>query len=139
MIIVQVSPYAWEAQGGVQVHVRQLRANLRARGHEVLILAPSLRSTKEEGVSIAGRAVRIPYQGTVAPICFTPGSIARVGGALRAFRPDVVHAHEPLSPSTGMFATLRSRAPVVGTFHAFAERSWLVELASPPLRIVWRR
>jgi phosphatidylinositol alpha-mannosyltransferase len=94
---------------------------------------------KEDGVTIAGRAVRIPYQGTVAPICFTPGSIARIGGALRAFRPDVVHVHEPLSPSTGMFATLRSPAPVVGTFHAFSEKSRLVQLASPLLRIVWRR
>jgi phosphatidyl-myo-inositol alpha-mannosyltransferase len=137
--IVQVCPYAWDATGGVQVHVRQLSANLRARGHEVLILAPSLRPLKEDGVSIVGRALRIPYQGTVAPICFTPGSIARIGRELRAFRPDVVHAHEPLSPSTGMFATLRSPAPVVGTFHAFAERSRLIQLASPLLRIVWRR
>jgi phosphatidylinositol alpha-mannosyltransferase len=137
--IVQVCPYAWDAPGGVQVHVRQLSANLRARGHEVLILAPSLRPLKEDGVSIVGRALRIPYQGTVAPICFTPGSIARIGRELRAFRPDLVHAHEPLSPSTGMFATLRSPAPVVGTFHAFAERSRLIQLASPLLRIVWRR
>jgi phosphatidyl-myo-inositol alpha-mannosyltransferase len=139
MRIVQVCPYAWDAPGGVQVHVRQLSEHLRGRGHDVLILAPGLRPMEEDGVRIVGRAFRIPYQGTVAPICFTPGSIARVGRELRAFQPDVVHAHEPLSPSTGMFATLRSSAPVVGTFHAFTERSRLVELASPLLRIVWRR
>jgi phosphatidyl-myo-inositol alpha-mannosyltransferase len=137
--IVQACPYAWDAPGGVQIHVRQLSEHLRAQGHDVLVLAPSLRPMREEGVRIVGRALRIPYQGTVAPICFTPPSIGRVGRELRSFRPDVVHAHEPLSPSTGMFATLRSHGPVVGTFHAFAERSLLVEVTSPLLRIVWRR
>ena len=139
MRIVQACPYAWDAPGGVQVHVRQLSAELRRRGHDVLVLAPSLRPVREAGVGVVGRAMRIPFQGTVAPICLTPGSIARVGRELREFRPDVVHAHEPLSPSTSMFATLRSHAPVVGTFHAFAERSALVDVAAPVLRVVWRR
>ncbi len=139
MKIVQVCPYAWDAPGGVQVHVRELSDHLRRRGHDVLVLTPSLCSLGEDGVRVVGRSLRIPYQGTVAPICFTPGSILRIGSALRSFGPDVVHAHEPLAPSAGMFATLRSRAPVVGTFHAFAERSALVDVSAPILRMVWRR
>ncbi|MFN2589417.1 MAG: glycosyltransferase family 4 protein, partial [Actinomycetota bacterium] len=78
-------------------------------------------------------------QGTVAPICFSVRSARRIGSALRRFGPDVVHAHEPLSPSAGMLATIRSAAPVVGTFHAFTERSALLTTAAPVLRPVWRR
>lgn len=132
-------PYAWDAPGGVQVHVGQLAGVLSERGHEVLVLAPALRPLRETGVAIVGRALRIPYQGTVAPICPSPLSVPRIARALRSFRPDVVHAHEPLAPSTGMFATLRSPAPVVATFHAYAERSLLLDVAVPLLRPVWRR
>jgi phosphatidylinositol alpha-mannosyltransferase len=59
--------------------------------------------------------------------------------ALQGFRPDVVHVHEPLAPSTSMFAAIRSTAPVVATFHAFAERSVLLRVGSPALRRVWRK
>jgi phosphatidylinositol alpha-mannosyltransferase len=38
-----------------------------------------------------------------------------------------------------MFAALRSDVPVVGTFHAYAERSRLLDTAAPLLRRVWRR
>jgi phosphatidylinositol alpha-mannosyltransferase len=121
------------------VHVGQLAGELRERGHEVLVLAPALRPLRETGVAIAGRALSVPYQGTVAPICPSPLSVPRVARALRSFRPDVVHAHEPLVPSTAMFATLSSPAPVVATFHAHAERSLLLDVAAPFLRPVWRR
>jgi phosphatidylinositol alpha-mannosyltransferase len=38
-----------------------------------------------------------------------------------------------------MFAVLRSSVPVVGTFHAHAEKSVLFDAAAPLLRMVWRR
>jgi phosphatidyl-myo-inositol alpha-mannosyltransferase len=137
--VVQACPYDWDAPGGVQVHVRQLSAHLRSQGHEVLVLAPGSRSTADRGVRIVGRPLRVPYQGSVAPICFSARSSQRVAEALRSFGPDVVHAHEPLTPSTSMLATLRARVPVVATFHAYAERSPLFDLAAPLVRPVWRR
>lgn len=139
MRIVLACPYAWDAPGGVQVHVRQLALHLRTRGHEATVLAPASGPVREDGVVVVGRPVPIRYQGTVAPICFSARSARRVGQALRDARPDVVHAHEPFSPSTGMLATLRSKAPVVATFHAFAERSTLLSAAAPLLGPVWRR
>jgi phosphatidylinositol alpha-mannosyltransferase len=132
-------PYAWDAPGGVQVHVHQLATCLTDRGHHVLALAPGERYADEAWVRIVGRPIRARYQGTVAPICFSPASWVRVGRALRRFSPDVVHVHEPTSPSTSMFATLRARAPVVATFHANVERSRLLTAALPILRPVWRR
>jgi phosphatidylinositol alpha-mannosyltransferase len=144
--IVLACPYAWDAPGGVQVHVAQLANGLRERGHEVLVLAPATpaalppESTRPETqVRFVGRAVRVPYQGTVAPICFSAHSARLIGSALRSFGPDLVHAHEPFAPSTAMLATLRSRSPVVATFHAFTERSALYSAAAPFLRPVWAR
>jgi phosphatidyl-myo-inositol alpha-mannosyltransferase len=132
-------PYAWDLPGGVQTHVKELAGQLRSRGHETLVLAPATKDPGEPGIRIVGRPIRIRYQGTVAPICFWPASIARIGSALRSFGPDVVHAHEPLSPSTAMFAAWRSLVPVVGTFHAYSSRSRLFDRAAPLLRPVWRK
>lgn len=139
MRIVQACPYAWDAAGGVQVHVRRLTEHLRSRGHEVLVVAPAEGSVGDDGLVVSGRPLRVRYQGTVAPICFSAASSRRIRSALVSFRPDVVHAHEPLAPSTAMLATLSTRAPVVATFHAHAERSLLLTAAAPLLRPVWRR
>src|SRR5512132_2388023 len=137
--ILLVCPYDWEAPGGVQTHVRQLAAELRARGHQTSILAPGSRPSEDAGVRTVGRPVRVPYRGKVAPISFSPGSWRRIRSAMRSFDPDVIHAHEPLTPSTSMLAVLAASAPVVATFHAYLERSRLMELAGPVLRQVSRR
>jgi phosphatidylinositol alpha-mannosyltransferase len=141
--IVLACPYAWDAPGGVQVHVGQLAQHLQKRGHEVLVLAPALARARQQAaepwVRQVGRALRVPYKGTVAPICFSVRSARLVGSALRSFGPEVVHVHEPLTPSTGMLAALRSHSPVVATFHAFAEASALYSAAAPVLRPVWSK
>jgi phosphatidyl-myo-inositol alpha-mannosyltransferase len=134
--ILLVCPYDWEAPGGVQVHVRQLAAELRTRGHRTKILAPGSRPSEDAGVRIVGRPVRVPYRGTVAPISFSPGAWRRIRSAMRSFDPDLIHAHEPLTPSTSMLAVLAAEAPVVATFHASLDRSRLMELAGPVLRQV---
>jgi phosphatidylinositol alpha-mannosyltransferase len=133
-------PYAWDLPGGVQVHVRQLAEALGSRGHEVLVVAPGRSpSSPSPSVRIVGRAVGVRYGGTVAPICFSHRSFRRIRRLLEVFEPEVIHVHEPLTPSTSMLATFASTAPVVATFHAFAERSRLMELAAPILRTVHRR
>jgi len=132
-------PYAWDAPGGVQVHVRELGERLRARGHEVMALTPSRTHPAEPWVRAVGRPVEVPYNRSTAPIDLRPWSLRPVRQLLFAFRPDVVHAHEPFTPSTSMWATLSSPAPVVATFHSGAERSLLFDLATPVLRRVARR
>jgi phosphatidyl-myo-inositol alpha-mannosyltransferase len=123
MRVALVCPYAWDRPGGVQTHIRSLARVLGARGHDVTVLAPSLGRIAGDGVTIVGRAVTIPANGSVAPLSFGPMVAARTRRALDAFRPDVVHAHEPLIPSVSLLALLGASAPVVGTFHAAAERS----------------
>jgi phosphatidylinositol alpha-mannosyltransferase len=134
--IALVCPYAWEASGGVQVHVRNLAEVLRDRGHEATVLAPTLAPPREPWVRSVGRPLRVPYRGTVAPIA--PLAYRRTSAALAALDPDVVHVHEPLTPSASMFATLATSAPVVATVHAYLDRSIAMELAAPILRRVWK-
>jgi phosphatidyl-myo-inositol alpha-mannosyltransferase len=120
-----VCPYAWDRPGGVQSHVKGLSRALRARGHDVVVLAPRASGGIESNdeVTIVGRAVGIPANGSVAPLSFGPLAAAGVRRALRSFEPDVCHLHEPLIPSLSLLALWASKAPCVGTFHAAAESS----------------
>lgn len=143
MRIVQVSPYSWDVPGGVQAHVRQLASHLESRGHELHILAPGREPLVRPQVRIVGRDVPVRSNGSVARICFSPQSAHLVGRALREIRPDVIHVHEPLAPSTSMFAVLRATAPVVATFHANVPERPLKEpfyrVGVPLVRPVWNR
>jgi phosphatidyl-myo-inositol alpha-mannosyltransferase len=57
---------------------------------------------------------------------------------------DLLHVHEPLSPSVGLLAVTQAGrvhggVPVVGTFHANLGRSLALDAASPLLRRVYDR
>ena len=139
MRIALVCPYAFDDPGGVQTHVRELAEHLLREGHTVEVLAPLRGRERPTYVRPVGRPVDIPYNASNAPIDPRPWSRRPVAAALTAFAPDVVHVHEPLAPSTAMWATLGARAPVVATFHSGADRSRLYDLAAPMLRRVARR
>lgn len=139
MKIALVCPYDWNAPGGVQVHVRQLGDRLVAQGHEVLGLAPGSGPANVPWMRLVSRPLRIRYSGTVAPVSPSPHTIRRIRSELRSFGPDVVHVHEPTTPSTSMYATLGSPAPVVATFHAYLDGSRLLGLAKPLLSRVMAR
>lgn len=139
MRIALVCPYAWDDAGGVQVHVRELAPRLAARGHHVIVLAPVRHAVDEVWVAAVGRPVDIPYNASNAPIDPRPWSRRRVRAVLERFGPDVVHVHEPLTPSTSMWAMLEASVPVVATFHSGASRSRLFDIAAPALRRVARR
>jgi phosphatidylinositol alpha-mannosyltransferase len=139
MRVALACPYAWDAAGGVQTHVRQLAARLASLGHPVQVLTPSFDRPAEPHVRAVGRPVRIPYNESVAPVAPWPAGYLLVRDALREFRPDVVHVHEPLVPGPSMFAALSAPVPVVATFHAYADRARLLDAAAPLLRPVWRR
>ncbi len=140
MRIAIVCPYAWDSPGGVQSHIRSLAAELRTRGHDVVVVAPRRdRHHAEDGVVLAGRAVPIPSNGSVAPVSFGPIAAAAVRRALDGFAPDVIHLHEPLIPSLSLLALWTSDTPAVGTFHASAERSLAYSVARPILHRAARK
>jgi phosphatidyl-myo-inositol alpha-mannosyltransferase len=143
MRIVQVCPYSWEAPGGVQAHIRQVSQHLRQRGHDVLVLAPGDQPEGYEGVRIVGKPVAVRFNGSVARICLSPGASRKVREALREFRPDVIHAHDPVSPGISMLALVHANAPLVATSHPYfppdARSSKVFSFAAPLLRPIWRR
>ena len=101
---------------------------------------PSGTGPSEPWVRAVGRPVDVTFNRSNAPIDPRPWSYpARAASCCARSRPDVVHVHEPFTPSTAMWATLAAEAPVVATFHTGAERSRLYDLAAPVLRRIARR
>lgn len=119
-----VCPYSWDVPGGVQFHIRDLAEHLIGLGHEVSVLAPADDDTPlPEYVVPAGRAVPVPYNGSVARLNFGFLSAARVRRWLQNGRFDVLHIHEPASPSLGLLACWAAQGPIVATFHTSNPRS----------------
>ena len=123
-----VCPYSWDIPGGVQAHVRDLAETLIALGHHVSVLAPGDEDTPglPPYVVPAGKAVAVPYNGSVAHLQFGFVSATRVRRWLRDGEFDLVHVHEPAPPSLSMLTVLLADAPLVATFHSSSTRSrWL--------------
>ena len=125
MRIGLVCPYAWGIPGGVQAHVRDLAQTLIALGHSVSVLAPGDEDSPDLPAYVvgAGRAVPIPYNGSVARLQFGLVSAARVRRWLRDGAFDVVHVHEPAPPSLSLLTCMIHDGPLVGTFHMATTRS----------------
>ncbi|MFP5068281.1 glycosyltransferase family 4 protein [Pseudonocardia nantongensis] len=120
-----VCPYSLEVPGGVQRHVLDLARALRERGHDVEVLAPAGTSgaAVPEFVTPAGRARRVPYNGSVARVAFGPLTYHRARRWLLRHDFDVLHLHEPTTFSVSVLALLAARGPIVATFHTSTERS----------------
>ncbi len=119
-----VCPYSWDIPGGVQAHVRDLAGTLLGMGHQVSVLAPADDDTPLPPYVIgAGRAVPVPYNGSIARLQFGPVAAARVRRWLRDGRFDVLHLHEPVTPSLSLLACMLARGPIVATFHTAMTRS----------------
>jgi hypothetical protein len=153
--IAQVTPYAWETGHEVNVLVDRVAERLRARGHRVLIAAPSrdherIRATRahlrsgadpfEAEVLAVGEilpelpgAARRRAPGLPVDVARTVEELMATGGF------DVVHVHEPFAPSVASAALRTSRALNVGTFHAPAERLVATQLARRVVELVFRR
>jgi len=135
--VALISPYALSAYGGVQEQVLSMSRELSRRGHEVLIVAPDQRDDAvydtPARVERFGRVVRLPANGSRAPLTLSPLATRRSWFAVDQFKPDVVHFHEPFAPMIG-WGTLRThRAPCVATFHRSGDGPAL-RLTTPLLR-----
>jgi len=129
-----VCPYSWDGPGGVQFHVRDLAEVLQARGHGVSVLAPADDDTPLPAYVVpAGRAVPVPYNGSVARVNFGPLSAARVRRWLREGGFDVLHIHEPTSPSLSLLACWAATGAIVATFHTSNLKSRAMSAAYPIL------
>lgn len=158
--IAQVTPYAWERPHEVNVHVREVSAALAARGHRVLIVAPSaspqlvregrrlVRSAPDELLAMAqGEPLLLAVSEAVDPplpgrrrAAALPLDVTRTLGDLFDRVPlDIAHVHEPFAPSIASAALRASRALNVGSFHAPEERIVATQVARKVVQLVFGR
>jgi phosphatidylinositol alpha-mannosyltransferase len=121
--------------------VHDLAEALLVQGHEVSVLAPADEDSSLPAYVVpGGRAVPVRYNGSVARLAFGPISATRVRRWLTAGDFDVVHVHEPFTPSLSLLAVLAVRdEPVVATFHAATTRSRTMHVVSGVLQLVLER
>lgn len=134
-----VCPYSFDTPGGVQNHVLGLAGYLRSRGHQPQVLAPGELADDDDRLdadsfTTAGAAVPVRYNGSTARVNFGPISAARVRRWLRLGRFDLLHLHEPITPSISLLALWAAEIPVVATFHTATPRSRTMQLAGGALR-----
>lgn len=119
-----VSPWAWDVPGGVRSHIADLGEALRARDHEVSILAPAEDADHlPADVVDGGRPVPVRYNGSVARLSMGVKATRRVQAWIREGDFDVLHVHEPVAPSLSLLGLWVARGPIVATWHSSNDRS----------------
>ena len=157
LVIAQVTPFAWEVANEVNEYVARTSEHLSARGHQVLIIAPSqseelvgatrklIRSDPDELLASAGPRVLgvggvLPFAPTRRRAASLPVDVAKtIEEVLTALPIDVVDVHEPFAPSASSVALRHSRALNVGSFHAPTEHVLTTQLAGPLTRLLFSR
>ncbi len=137
MRIGLVCPYAFDVQGGVQAHVLGLAGWLAAHGHDPAILAPGqldperacAAGVEERRFTSTGSTMPVPYNGSVARISFGPVSSLRVRRWLADGDFDVLHVHEPITPSAAVLAVWAAEVPILATFHTATPGSRTMRMA----------
>lgn len=137
MRIGLVSPYSFSHPGGVQNHVLGLAGWLLAAGHDPHILAPgpapvaalARKGLDTDRFTTLGDTWAIPWNGSVARVSGGPRTARRVRRWLATHDLDVLHVHEPVTPSAALWAMLAARVPTVATFHLATPRSRVLALA----------
>jgi len=134
MRIGLVCPYSWEVPGGVREHISGLAEALIELGHYVSVITPADDDAVLPYYAVpAGRAVPVPYNGSVARLSFGFLSAGRVRRWLKEGDFDVLHVHEPAAPSLGLLACWVADGPIVATMHAAIPRSRALHAAQPIL------
>ncbi len=159
LAIAQVTPFAWEVGGEVNEYVARVSDELAARGHRVLIIAPSesgslvrdsrraIRSRSEalleraDGEPILlGVGEVLPFSPTRRRAASLPVDVARtIEEAMGVLALDIVNVHEPFAPSASSVALRHSRALNVGSFHAPTERTLSTQLTRPLTQLLFSR
>ncbi|MBV9451880.1 MAG: glycosyltransferase family 4 protein [Streptosporangiaceae bacterium] len=130
-----VCPYSWDVPGGVQSHIRDLAEALIEIGHTVSVISPADDDTPLPPYVVpAGRAVPVPYNGSVARLSFGFLSASRVRRWVRDGGFDLLHVHEPAAPSLSLLACWVATGPIVATVHTATPRSRAMVASAPALR-----
>jgi predicted metal-dependent phosphoesterase TrpH/glycosyltransferase involved in cell wall biosynthesis len=161
LAIAQVSPHPWGKRHAINEFVARTSADLAARGHRVLIVAPSdsrqairesrrliREAERNPAVVWRGETPRVIAIGQSIPLPSGPrrrpaplpvdvsGALERLLGAVPL---DIVHVHEPFAPSTGSAALRHSMSLNVATFHEPVERVLSTQVARMLVEVFFGR
>lgn len=118
MRVALVCPYSLSVPGGVQGQVLGLSRAFRHMGIDARVIAPCDGPPPDPSVIAVGTSRDWPFNGSVASVSLDGTVARRTLQALKSFRPDVIHLHEPMVGGPTAIALLGGFAPKVGTFHA---------------------
>jgi predicted metal-dependent phosphoesterase TrpH/glycosyltransferase involved in cell wall biosynthesis len=157
--IAQVTPWPWEQHHEVNRFVERLSDELCARGHRVVVIAPSdsrelirdgratvraMRSDPEAlwaepgcaSVLAVGQSLPFRRGGSVS----VPLDVSRtLEELLDRAELDFLHVHEPFAPSAASAALRHSRALNIGTFHSTTERFVSTQVARKVVELLFGR
>ncbi len=132
-------PFSWSFWGAVVEHAELQAQALEALGCDVRlimgndppgqftrVLHPRVgrHGTPPANVIPIGRSVIVPANGSLPNIILSPRSYFRIKAALERERFDVLHLHEPLTPTPCVAALALATCPIVATHHASGELRW---------------
>jgi phosphatidylinositol alpha-mannosyltransferase len=135
-----VVPFSWSFWGAVVEHAELQAAALEERGHDVRLIMgndPPGQFTRAlhprvgrhgnppPNVIPVGRSVIVPANGSLPNIVLSPRSFFRTRRALERERFDVLHLHEPMTPTICLTTLIFARCPMVATFHASGDLGWM--------------
>ena len=125
--VALVTEYFPPHLGGIGEHVIHLAREARRRGALADIVTSNLTgAVPEPGVIRIGESAPVHAIGSMARVTVGRGLRRAMRELLERGRYDVLHVHAPLTPSLPILAVEEASAlgiPVVGTFHAYFERS----------------
>ncbi|HLG08402.1 MAG TPA: glycosyltransferase family 4 protein [Gaiellaceae bacterium] len=135
-----VVPFSWSFWGAVVEHAELQAAALEDLGHDVRLIMgndPPGQFTRvlhprvgrhgnpPPNVIAVGRSVIVPANGSLPNIVLSPRTYFRIQRALERERFDVLHLHEPMTPTICLATLILARTPMVATFHASGELGWM--------------
>lgn len=125
--VALVTEYFHPHVGGVGEHVLHLAREARSRGAHADVITSNLPGAHpEHGVIRLGESAPVHANGSMARVTVGRGLRRTVRGLLERGRYDLVHVHAPLTPTLPILAIEEASTlgiPIVGTFHAYFERS----------------
>ena len=124
MRIALVTEYYYPHVGGICEHVHYLAREARRLGHHADVITSNLPgAVPQPHVIRIGESAPVHANGSMARVTVGRGLRRRMRAVLAEGAYDVVHVHAPLTPSLPILAIEEATCPVVGTFHAYFERS----------------
>lgn len=149
MRLALVSQSYYPRFGGVTEHVAHTARELRKRGHEVTIVTGRPPGHRKDTANLArdgadqvvrlGTSVLVPFQGAFVDFTVGPGLRQALERLWRAKPFDLVHVHQPLTPTLPLLTGETALAPVVGTFHAAGDDSRLFRFFRRRLSHHWQK